>query len=139
MGNIRLNRTKQSTIMEIIALVLTLFGWISLWITGHHKGTYGYRPILILFLTSMVALYLFIAYRPASRWVRMSFPTRVSRQLPLIGYTLRKCAIVLAVILFLTGFEPFFPRDIITFLNTLPTALITGILVYLISSKEFKK
>ena len=79
--NVRLRRTRQSTIFEIVAALCSLFSWIIVSIAVA-KGRLGAEKFITISLLSLASTFMFYsAYRPGARWIRSHYQPKTMQQL----------------------------------------------------------
>lgn len=68
--NVRLRRTRQSTIFEIVAALCSLFSWIIVSIAVA-KGRLDAEKFITISLLSLLSTFMFYsAYRPGAPWMK---------------------------------------------------------------------
>lgn len=79
--NVRLRRTRQSTIFEIVAALCSLFSWIIVSIAVA-KGRLGAEKFITISVLSLLSTFMFYsAYRPGAPWIRNSYQPKTMQQL----------------------------------------------------------
>lgn len=94
--NLRLKRTRHSTICEAISATMLLIAWIiSILSQIHNKSNYTV-PVVQSVLTLVVLMFHYISYRPTLSWPQQSFRLTSVRQAITAGKFYRYIAIEVA-------------------------------------------
>ena len=126
--NLRLRRTQQSTIYEVVSAAILLVMWtIGIVAIARHKADNIILIVLTFISIGVVVLHL-VSYRPTQHWARNDFEIKTVRQAVVASKFYRILAIEIAI------FGLFIAIDGLThFKNKIPEVIKGGTIVSIVS------